>query len=532
MRRSLPLLSALATAALLGGCGGAGTSPTVNNPMGVPGAIAQQGLGNQKGHLTLYRHTPAHPPKRRHLVTGQDRARARAGGWTPVTARAPFTNGGGTELLMTDGTVMVQDACASAWYALTPDQNGNYVNGTWVKKASLPSGYGPLYFASAVLPDGKLIINGGEYNFCNSPVETNKGAIYDPIADTWTAVAAPSGWGQIGDAQSIVFDNGTYMIGNCCTNLQALFNESTMSWTQSGPGNGKHDNNSEEGWTLQRNGTLIDANVLSEPNSETYNPSTNMWTAAGTIPVNLTQAVEIGPQTMRPNGTVWVAGASGHSATYTKSGTWVQSPDFPIVGGQQLDVADGPSTVLTDGTVMIPASPGVYQAPAYFYIYNGKKFITIANPPDAPNDSSFNIGLLMLPTGQILETDQSSDVEIYTSNRSVDRKIAPVITSVPSTLAHGSTYKVSGRRFNGFTQENFYGDDETQASNYPLVRITNTATGHVFYCRTHGHSYMGIGSQKKVSTNFDVPSGIETGASTIQVVTNGIPSTPVTVTVN
>ncbi len=29
----------------------------------------------------------------------------------------------------------------------------------------MPSNYVPLYFASAVLPDGKLIVNGGEYNF-------------------------------------------------------------------------------------------------------------------------------------------------------------------------------------------------------------------------------------------------------------------------------------------------------------------------------------------------------------------------------
>jgi hypothetical protein len=34
-----------------------------------------------------------------------------------------------------------------------------------------------------------------------------------------------------------------------------------------------------------------------------------------------------------------------------------------------------------------------------------------------------------------------------------------------------------------------------------------------------------------VSTSFDVPMGIESGASTLQVVANGIPSTGVSVTV-
>ncbi len=54
----------------------------------------------------------------------------------------------------------------------------------------------------------------------------------------------------------------------------------------------------------------------------------------------------------------------------------------------------------------------------------------------------------------------------------------------------------------------------------------------MFYCRTHNHSYMGIGSNKTVSTMFDVPSGIETGASTIYVVVNGIVSAGVSVTVS
>jgi len=41
------------------------------------------------------------------------------------------------------------------WYTLTPDNTGSYINGTWTQVASLPSGYSPLFFSSAVLPDGK-----------------------------------------------------------------------------------------------------------------------------------------------------------------------------------------------------------------------------------------------------------------------------------------------------------------------------------------------------------------------------------------
>jgi hypothetical protein len=52
------------------------------------------------------------------------------------------------------------------------------------------------------------------------------------------------------------------------------------------------------------------------------------------------------------------------------------------------------------------------------------------------------------------------------------------------------------------------------------------------YFRTHDHSTMGVATgNKTVSTNFDVPNKAETGASTLVVVANGIPSAPVSITV-
>ena len=57
-------------------------------------------------------------------------------------------------ILLTDGTVMVQNNQTSDWWKLTPDSSGSYVNGTWKQIASMPDGYAPLYYASAVLADG------------------------------------------------------------------------------------------------------------------------------------------------------------------------------------------------------------------------------------------------------------------------------------------------------------------------------------------------------------------------------------------
>src|SRR5262249_32353522 len=99
--------------------------------------------------------------------------------------------GVGMSFLLTDGSVLFQGNAESTWYKLTPDISGSYLNGTWKQVATLPAGYVPDAFASAVLADGRVIVEGGEYNN-GAFTLTNKGAIYDPKANTWTPVAPPT----------------------------------------------------------------------------------------------------------------------------------------------------------------------------------------------------------------------------------------------------------------------------------------------------------------------------------------------------
>ena len=124
--------------------------------------------------------------------------------WTPLTNQPSFlADGASNPVLLTDGSVLIQDAGFPDWWKLTPDQSGSYVNGTWSEVASLPATYSPLYHSSAVLPDGRLIIEGGEYllsldQTSLDPAWTAQGAIYDPQADTWSPVAPPSFFGGFG----------------------------------------------------------------------------------------------------------------------------------------------------------------------------------------------------------------------------------------------------------------------------------------------------------------------------------------------
>ena len=177
-------------------------------------------------------------------------------------------DGAGVGFLLTDGTALFQGNSNSDWWKLTPDVTGSYVNGTWSKQASLPAGYSPYAFASAVLADGRVVIAGGEYNQ-GSFAFTNLCAIYDPVANTWTEFPAPTGWGWIGDSPSSVLPNGDFLLGMKFTKAMAALDPTTLTWRPYRHA-GKQDFNAEEGWTLLPNGTVLTYDVKNSPESEIY----------------------------------------------------------------------------------------------------------------------------------------------------------------------------------------------------------------------------------------------------------------------
>ncbi len=457
-------------------------------------------------------------------------------------------------MLLTDGTVLAQQEDnngfgTGAWWKLTPDNTGSYVNGTWSQIASMPSGYAPLYYGSAVLPDGRMLVEGGEFNgSSNTQVLTTQGAIYDPAANSWKSVAPPAGWSNIGDAQTVVLSNGTLMLANPIDGEAALFHASTLTWTATGAN--KSDRNDEEGWSLLPNGKVLTVDATNLINSELYDPSTGSWSSAGSTIVQLTQAnsQEIGPAVLRPDGTVFATGGTSNTAIYnTATGGWSVGPTIP----NSLHIADGPAALLPSGNVLIDASPidgnGESACCFQFFEFNGTSLLSVPSPPhtsffDVPT-ASFTGRMLVLPTGQILFTNGATtgsfglkgpaSVQLYRAAGVPRVEWAPVISSAPGTLVLGSYNNViAGTQFNGLSQGAAYGDDAQSATNFPLVRITNNSTGHVRYIKTHDHSTMGVATgNTPVSTNADLSTLIETGLSTLQVVANGIPSNGVTVQV-
>jgi len=488
--------------------------------------------------------------------------------WAPLKNPPPFGTPG-TMLLESNGTVLVHDepdnnttGGTTEWWELTPAANGSYIDGTWSRIASMPAGYTPLYFASAILPDGRMIVEGGEYIGENA-VWSDQGAIYNPLSNTWMSVAPPEGWTNMGDAASEVLDNGTFMLqqpcNTCLTNPDltvddALLNAKTLTWKVI-PATGKTDPNDEEGWTLEPDGKVLTLDLWAPGNTELFNPNTQTWsfagaTALGGSPVDPWPVVEIGPQVEMPGGNVFVVGAGSstqqpptkcttdkptQTALYNyQSGTWTAGPEIPAIGGQEMDSTDGPGSILPDGNVLFDASACVYNTPTHFFVYNAssKTITQIPDVPNAPNDSSYYTRLLALPNGQVLFNDGSKQMEVYTAGGTPQASWRPSIGWLSSTaLAPGRTYALAGRQLAGLDQGAAYGDDVQDNTNFPLVRITNSATGVVTYARTFNWTSVSVAPGARSSTDFTLPPSTPRGKSTLVVVANGIASPPTTVTV-
>jgi hypothetical protein len=449
------------------------------------------------------------------------------GFWQSLTNQPTFN--ASSALLLTDGTIMCQSSESKKWWKLKPTISGDYVNGTWSALADSPNG--PLYYASAVLRDGKVIIAGGEYEETQGQVWLNAVEIYDPISNNWTSISTPPGFNHIGDAASCLLPDGRFMIGDPKSTNIAIYDPNTNAWTSAAS-----KTSVEETWILLPDETVLTVDCTNHPKTEKYLIAADKWVSAGNSPVELVKGsdIEIGPGMLLPDGRCLFVGATGATALYTppniasQPGTWAVGPSFPIVGGKQLGAEDAPGCLLPNGKVLLVVGPITtnFSGPSSFYEFDPitNSLSAVPNPPTS-GGATYVGRMLLLPTGQVLFTNGSPNAQIYTPDGAPDPSWKPQITNAPATVRPGFTYTLKGRQINGLSQACIYGDDAMTATNYPIVSIRNNSTGHVFYCRTHDHSTMGLQTGTIIhSTRFTVPSGIEIGPSRICVTANGITS--------
>jgi hypothetical protein len=463
---------------------------------------------------------------------------ASAQSWQPLTHQ-PSVNIGAV-IQLRDGRILAhrEQDNSQNWYILTPDTTGSYANGTWTQAANTPSGYAPLYFSSQVLLDGRVIVEGGEYNNLQS-TWTTLGAIYSPKTNTWQSVNPPSGWNTIGDAQSVLLPNGVYLQANCCTKQTAKLNPNNLTWTPAA--NVLAKRNDESSYTLLPNNKILMVDVQQNTNcnnslksSEIYDYTTDTWTCGPELTQQLWQQndQELGAGALTYNNTVIQFGgnAVGTNVYSVAGNTWADGPTPP----DRLQQADGPAALLPNGKVLTMLSPGLFQGNCQFLEYdpNTNTLASAPNGTQCPADSSFVGHLMILPTGQIMSTDFSTDVELYNPAPGVVQGVAPTIMIASNTLVKGSVNNVLyGRQLNGLSQNNFYGDDYQPSTNYPLVQFKDLSTGIVWWATTHDDSNSSIAPGNLSSTKFDLDPKMPGGAFEMTVITNGIKSSPVHISV-
>jgi len=447
-----------------------------------------------------------------------------AGTWSSLANIAPDSIG--LMLLLSDGTVMCQQYSDTNWYRLTPDTNGNYVNGTWTTLA--PMHDSRLYFASQVLRDGRVLVTGGEYGSGTN----GSSEVYQPTNNTWT-LTPPIGV-AVSDGNSEVLPNGNVMVQPVPDALGTrIFDIVSNTWSV-GPMLLADQN--EATWVK-----LPDDSILSiddnSTTSERFIPSLNQWIADATVPVNLyNYKSELGGGYLLPNGKVFFIGATNQTAIYTPTGTtnagsWILGPVIP----NNFGANDAPSAMMVNGKILCTFGTNTDQvAPTYFYEYDyvSNIFTQVSSPTGGLTDDNPTFVELMLdlPDGTVLYTHSSSQIYVYTPDGSAVTNGKPVINSVTKN-ADGS-YHVTGTLFDGISEGAVYGDDWQMNSDYPIARLTNSA-GVVQFCRTYNWSSSSVMTGTNIlTTEMTLPAGITNGTYPLVISANGISSDAFTLIVS
>ena len=427
-------------------------------------------------------------------------------------------------LLLTDGTVMCQNSGNTAWYQLTPDIHGSYLNGTWSTLA--PMHDSRRYYSSQVLRDGRVFVAGGEYGTGGSHAE-----VYNPLSNSW--LQAPDPGRNLIDAISETLPNGNVFEPSIATGDPCLiYNIVSNSWSAAAVG---YDGQDEAAWVKLPDNSILTIDPFGQ-NTERYIPAINKWVVDGTVPVPMYgYGGELGPGFLLPNGKAFYIGATNNTAIYTPTGTtnagvWVAGPNIP----NNLGAVDAPAAMMPNGNILCALGTNTsYGSTTYFYEYNyvTNSFTQVTSPTGGSTAAASPYGTTMLdlPDGTVLFSGFGSQLYDYQPGGTPVTNGIPNIASV-TTNVDGS-FHVTGTLFNGISEGAAYGDDSQMVSAYPIARITNS-TGNVLYCRTYNWSVCSVMTGTNVvTTEMTLPPGLLAGTYPLFVTANGISSAPYSLTI-
>jgi hypothetical protein len=471
--------------------------------------------------------------------------------WTKLARQAPGTWGTSTMFLLTDGTVMVKTGDAD-WSRLSPDAMGSYANGSWSKIASMSEGR--QWFSSHVLPNGNVWVLGGEYSGPNMDANwTNTGEIYDSVADSWSPITNhPES--RYGDVPSMLLNHRRIMTGSLSTNHTWFYDLATNAWT-AGANKAYVDRSDEEAWVKLPSGSVMTYDVFQSVNqnngyAEVWDRKTSTWsgrspidgTATGTLPLLSTPSVgfEMGPtiklRSPGHKGSVLFVGADGHTAVYTEGQrNWVQTPDLiDNLNGKQVLFGsdDAPGSEMPSGHIIVAADTGptngTFSPPTHLFDFDPEAQTFSPAQPSFPDASYWNVPsyeatMLMLPTGELLIGNSSSQLYVYAPDGKANKKSKPIFQGLH--YDGSGQFTLTGEQLNGVSAGASYGDDAEMDENYPIVNFRD-ASGHVFYARTTNWSNTGVGLHGVETVQLTLKAGMPKGDYELTAIGAGIGSKP------
>ncbi len=307
-----------------------------------------------------------------------------------------------------------------------------------------------------------------------------------------------------------------------------------------------------------------------------YTPSTNTWQPGpdmladltgpgGTIP-DARFGADDAPAAILPNGHVFLVADAGPNPVSldgsTKAGS--SSIELPSTAGLQpgwsVAQTDGKNTVIPQGAViysvdsadsitlgaynssgnLVPIDAlntnpdvalvlgGIFSPPAQLFDFDAKAgtMTPIPPPPGSflPYEGAYVTRMLILPTGQLMLSDSSNQLYVYTPEGCPPESLRPVITDVD--FDGNGTFTLTGRMLNGQSAGAAYGDDDQMDENRPIVRLEDRHNGNVYYCRTTDWSSVAVDGEKRERVKFTLNPAVKPGKYDLVVVGAGIASHP------
>ena len=402
----------------------------------------------------------------------------------------------------------------------------------------------------------------------------NKTFVYNIDTDSWTQSASKiytdqsdeEGWVKLADGSVLTYDlfkskstNGSYA---------EKYNPTTGLWTSISPSDGtalgfipqlsSNSLGSELGPGLR----LQDGRIFfvgATEHTALYNPATNTWAAGPDVMGTLNGIPspfggDDSPGAILPNGHVIFGADAGPSqfkstgdiTTGSKiivnipstailqvgwaiSGTGIPSSSTitSVDSANQIHINNNATATTAGVTITFGA---VFSLPTQLFDFNPTtNSINPVSPaiPDARLNTTavYPKRMLVTPNGQLLFSDASSQIWVYTPDGAPNPALRPVINKI--VYNGGGVFTLTGKQLNGQSAGASYGDDDQMDSNYPIVRMTSS-TGTVLYARTTGWSSTGVGGGAAPETvNFTLNPALTPGAYTVVVSGAGISSFPV-----